>query len=408
MSTSAKKSQKRDGTLSKVSDELKRFVRHKGEPHCRLASSGKPSAADFVLAPYNTSGPQTISQTKPRRRKTEPRSSLPPQNPATRDSRRVASSVKRKRPQQDAATKYKTPGEPGSDRDSGTNATTAHTAKLMKSPEDKHAENLRGIASALSANLREVDRVGISEDEAVSRKSQILADTMSRLATAVDNTCLAEVLRQLQTLAAGLIQGKAAKLSEENARLHEELAAANARAEKDRLEFAAGLQDQKSEVSKIKAELSEVRRAAKRDSQAKMREMEALREESGKLAEAARRLFGKLEESKKREATLVRLLKGESDSEVEADIEFQQDSGEEEDKALNRTVIEIGKRKVKMPVLDFSRLAPPKPSKLKVVEYFKDGDNSGAEETPGADADEGQEVLVCDGSPSVASTIKTH
>jgi hypothetical protein len=91
--------------------------------------------------------------------------------------------------------------------------------------------------------------------------------------------------------------------------------------------------------------------------------IESLHKENKKLSAMVKKSHGELRNSKKREKALIKLLKEDNDS---SSLNIQASK-----KALNKTTIEVGKQKVRIPVLNLVKMVPNKPFKLKVVKYYK-------------------------------------
>ncbi len=376
------------GALAKASDEP-RWVsnsRQRGSPTHVIPGQDTYGAgrtvSDFSLAPsYNTVGPLVCTgNSRSKRRIQQQTENAPP----PRAERRMTASVKRKR-SRDPVPKHRTEGnDAGSERDSNvTDTTTSHTAKLMKvlgeEQHSKHIENARTASNTLFASLKDLDKASLKEDDLLAKKAQLLNDTLNSISSL--DPYFGDLLRQLHNMSADChtrFRQDLARTAEENAKLRMELATAQQERQTEQ-------QKQREETDGLKRELAEACKMAKDIEgryKEKMRELaedaKGLYKENRKLASVAKKLYSELKRAKRREHTLTQLLKGEAPD--EASVEESDTDGvvvlppEENVKpAANRTMIEVGNNKVKLPVLDFSRLAPKKPTKLKVVEYCKEG-----------------------------------
>eukprot|EP01022_Parablepharisma_sp_SALTPOND_P017315 TRINITY_DN2738_c0_g1_i1.p1 TRINITY_DN2738_c0_g1~~TRINITY_DN2738_c0_g1_i1.p1 ORF type:complete len:817 (+),score=54.78 TRINITY_DN2738_c0_g1_i1:2015-4465(+) len=394
-------------TLSRISEELRRIKN-----------------PEINLTTYNTTLPY---QNKSASNRKTLNSTTTQMQKSVKLDRRVTSSVKRKKSRDTTVAHNRTEVEPNLDLDSAAIITDTTTAKRMDDYNGKQ-EYAKLIAASLANNLKalEKNKEKCGELEMNSKKFTIINETLNGVIHA--DQVWGDVLKQVQTKLQELhaenenkhkaeVEGMKMELEKARAELSKEKAQVEIlNAEKNKLarenqEKSMALEKQKVGITDLRKQANEAQ-DIKKQAQLKIRELSedltALYKENKKLAKVVKTIYTELQKSKKRERVLVKLLKnGNSESESAEVSEHKQ---EEKKKDLERKVVEVGKKKVKIPVLDFSRLAPKKPTKLKVVKYYGGDDLSSeyaSEESNMENEDEGSLFVQSDFRQKKAQRVKT-
>ena len=384
-------------TLSRISEELKKI-----------------NKADTSLAVYSTALPYS-SHSKPKR------SSILNNSTVSQASRKLdrhttASSVKRKRSRENVFVRGKSDADQVSEIDSAANITDTTTAQRFEDHYNKsqHSDHSKALGNKLLNNLKGIERSKdkLRPEEISSKKFATINDTLNEIIN--NDHAFGEILK--------LLQSKLSELNTESTSVHKaqtdslkseldkaKLALANdnvrietlnnekAKLAKENGEKSAVIEKQKTSIQELKKQLNETQNQAQDNINELSQNVGVLYKENKKLAGVVKKLFTELKKSKKREGVLSKLLKGDHQEEADA-AEPMEEEEEDKKKALNKTMVEVGKKKVKIPVLDFSKLAPKKPTRLKVVTYYNNHNNGKGNadniNSESAGESEGQEMFV--------------
>ena len=285
-----------------------------------------------------------------------------------------------------------------------TNTTTAHTAGPIKNLEEqaKMIEFAKSITANLKRAMRDLDQKKSqwAQCNTNSKKQQILRGYFNEIVNKdpyfgdflkeynkINEECNNESFNKLNIEHQNLQKEFQALKEEKNeiTRKNEDLQNEKIKLEKEHTDVTTKYEQ---EATKLKQDLAECRKELEKTkknlrddfiSPDKIQELtediNGLYKENGHLRSVAKRLYDELKKSRTRENMLVKLLKGETDSQGDAEslIINQKDNGAADKPKYNATLIEVGKNKIKIPSLDFSKLAPKKPTKITVVKYKKNG-----------------------------------
>ena len=125
------------------------------------------------------------------------------------------------------------------------------------------------------------------------------------------------------------------------------------------------LDKQKTLVSKLENDVKNIKRQAQEKVKKITKDLGILYKENTRLTKTSKELYKELCKYKKEQELLKTLLKQDKDY-------------TSKEKPYERRILEIGKNKVKVPTLDFTKFSSRKSTRLEIVEYYKE-DNSDPE-----------------------------
>lgn len=241
--------------------------------------------------------------------------------------------------------------------------------QLKKSTQS--IDHKKEIMTKLKNGLKDIE-TDLPKDEAIKRKLSIINDAFSDVIDLDDK--FKGILRQIQLNYQEVCAEQELHYTSGNERLKSRLAEAEAelgeektRSEALEAEAAELARGRKAELEKLKKaqaeEVQKVKEAAGKKTKKLSDDLSALYGENKNLKKMVKRLCSELEKYKE-------VLK-------EMGVEEEEDKSELKE---NMPMMEVGKNKVRMPMLNFAALSPKRPAKLKVVQYCNGSDESDPEE----------------------------
>ena len=267
---------------------------------------------------------------------------------------------------------------------SGTDSSMKIKSGIIKDTS-KCFEIKKELIASLKTGLKNVDKENYETNKALSEKFDVINETFNEVIN-LDNG-YKNVLKYIQTKFVELFDeyNKSYKTTKDNlektqtklSKLNEEFDTSKSENEKLKSDIAklkeeidqkSGLlEGQKAALKTKNSEIQNIKNNANKKIKELSKNLAALYNENKELAEIVESLYSELQHNKSKGKIVKKIVKGGIDN---GDYKNKK-------KSLNKTVVEIGKNKVKVPVLDLSRLTNRKPAKLKVVQYC---DNEGSED----------------------------
>ncbi len=258
--------------------------------------------------------------------------------------------------------------------------TTSHTATVQGENEIARClEKAKSISSDMLAAIRNLEKQCGSADSREFRlkKEQLLMAQFNEIIGS--DPFFGDLLRQLKEVCEHTRRERD-QLAKEKVDLGKRIKEATKETEKQ----TAMAEAQKSAIAGVKLQLANA-----------TKELGRYKQRCQDLDTKRKRLEESLATALDENANLACMIKKVYDK--EGDSEFDTPSPEPATFAvgeahhrpakgnakLNRSMLEVGKRRVQIPVLDFTRLPPGKPSKLTVVQY-KDSDTKNHESSSSA------------------------
>lgn len=344
-------------------------------PNAYRDSSGKkPKAKTDALSTLNK-----ISEALQRIKKPE----LPPSAYSTVPSQKKFASNRKLLNNTSVKRKRSNEGGRGdvenSDLDSAAIITDATVTAKRIEESSKYMEYKKAIIHNLTNNLKAVEREKNKSDpkQTLDRKFAVISEAFKEV-IALDSQ-FRSVLKSIQ----GRYQELHSEYDKHNKSLRDSLSSEICKAQmemaKQKVKYETVKSEQNKLLKEVKEKLEVIKRQEKIIAELKSEDnkaqqvndrnlIESLHKENKKLLVLVRRGDKELRNSKKREKALIKLLK--EDAAESQDISLSKAQASE--KALNKTVVEVGKNKVKVPVLNIAKTASKKPLKLKVVKYYKE------------------------------------
>jgi len=249
------------------------------------------------------------------------------------------------------------------------------------------------IMKKLVNELKNAQR-DLPSDEARRRKFKIINDAFSDVISLNDK--FKGVLKQIQLNYKELYTELKEYYGSSNEDLKSKLKDLNHKFGKEKDNLNKELIKAAADLEKLK-KVQEVKEA---DNKKLSEDISALHLENKNLKKIVKRLYEELKKYK----------------EVLREIGFEEEDNRSELKE-NMPIMEIGKNKVKMPMLNFAALSPKKPGKLKVVQYCNSSQESNTEELndsfneePSSNQDyiEGNALVLNVGDEYVVEALNTN
>lgn len=291
------------------------------------------------------------------------------------------------------------------DRDP-TDNTTAHTSKPTKSNDEnnKYAEKARILSKQMISSQNELSKQ-YKGQELKQKKEEMLRQQFADIIN-VDpffgsilkqvKDCYEDAVKESDKFMKEKYEMKIQAIQQEYEKNKEGLKKENEKNErlvkeillktKERDEQAALIESQKQTIALLKKQNVDEKKHSSQEikltqekAQKLEEELNAIYQENEKLTIIVKQLYSGLKQSKMRENTLMGFLKGDEripqipKNKSHSIAPCKKSIGEP---SIPLRIIEVGKNKVKIPVLDFSKLAPKKPSKITIVKYQSNSSNS--------------------------------
>jgi len=302
--------------------------------------------------------------------------------------------------------------EPNYEIDSAANITDTTTGKRFD--DHRSTDRARILVNALSNTLNTLERTKgkCSTEDIITKKYNAINETISGMISL--DSGLSDILRIIYTKLIETqteadmkfkqqndfyrseivkLNNEIKSLKNENEKIHIE----KSKLDKELSDKNTIYEKQKNMISDLKKELSDLRKENLQKNNDLAEDVATLYEENKKLAAVARKLYMELQKSKKNEQKLSQMLQQNSQqvsySESSEYVSQPQGTLEADQPKKPAKILEVGKNKVKIPELDFSRLAKKKPAKLKVVKYYKNAVPGESHENSESQVENDSEIL---------------